>query len=110
VAIDASVRIRSIVPAWSDRLRWTSLHTLFGGRVGRSQHVDRVELARRRFRWLTAFSLWAAGWRFSRRQLLRGRRDHVYEAALYRLREQDFGELRHHGGISPAWAGGPGLV
>lgn len=33
-----------------------------------------------------------------------------YEAALYRLREHDFGELRHHGGISPAWAGGPGLV
>ena len=26
-----------------------------------------------------------------------------YGAALYRLREQDFGELRHHGGVSPAW-------
>ncbi|MFF1876925.1 GMC family oxidoreductase [Leifsonia sp. NPDC058230] len=26
-----------------------------------------------------------------------------YGAALYRLREADFGELRHHGGISPAW-------
>jgi choline dehydrogenase-like flavoprotein len=26
-----------------------------------------------------------------------------YGAALFRLREQDFGELRHHGGISPAW-------
>lgn len=26
-----------------------------------------------------------------------------YGAALYRLREQDFGELRHHAGISPAW-------
>ena len=26
-----------------------------------------------------------------------------YGAALYRLRTQDFGELRHHGGISPAW-------
>ena len=26
-----------------------------------------------------------------------------YGAALYRLREQDFGELQHHGGISPAW-------
>ena len=26
-----------------------------------------------------------------------------YGAALYRLRQQDFGELRHHGGISPAW-------
>ncbi len=26
-----------------------------------------------------------------------------YGAALYRLRERDFGELRHHGGISPAW-------
>jgi choline dehydrogenase-like flavoprotein len=26
-----------------------------------------------------------------------------YGAALYRLRNEDFGELRHHGGISPAW-------
>jgi choline dehydrogenase-like flavoprotein len=26
-----------------------------------------------------------------------------YGAALFRMREQDFGELRHHGGISPAW-------
>ena len=26
-----------------------------------------------------------------------------YGAALYRMREQDFGELKHHGGISPAW-------
>jgi choline dehydrogenase-like flavoprotein len=26
-----------------------------------------------------------------------------YGAALFRLRLQDFGELRHHGGISPAW-------
>ncbi len=26
-----------------------------------------------------------------------------YGAALYRLREEDFGELKHHGGISPAW-------
>jgi choline dehydrogenase-like flavoprotein len=26
-----------------------------------------------------------------------------YGAALYRLREKDFGELTHHGGISPAW-------
>jgi choline dehydrogenase-like flavoprotein len=26
-----------------------------------------------------------------------------YGAALYRLRAEDFGELRHHGGISPAW-------
>ena len=25
-----------------------------------------------------------------------------YGSALFRLREQDFGELRHHGGISPA--------
>src|SRR4029078_6443139 len=24
-------------------------------------------------------------------------------AALYRLRREDFGELRHHDGISPAW-------
>lgn len=27
----------------------------------------------------------------------------MYGAALLRLREQDFGELRHHDGISPAW-------
>ena len=27
----------------------------------------------------------------------------LYGAALYRMREEDFGELRHHGGISPAW-------
>src|SRR3954451_14541385 len=26
-----------------------------------------------------------------------------YGAALYRLRERDFGELQHHGGTSPAW-------
>jgi len=26
-----------------------------------------------------------------------------YGAALFRLRKRDFGELRHHGGISPAW-------
>jgi choline dehydrogenase-like flavoprotein len=26
-----------------------------------------------------------------------------YGAALFRLRERDFGVLRHHGGISPAW-------
>jgi choline dehydrogenase-like flavoprotein len=26
-----------------------------------------------------------------------------YGAALFRLRPQDFGELRHYGGISPAW-------
>src|SRR5438034_41001 len=26
-----------------------------------------------------------------------------YGAALFRLRQRDFGELRHHGGISPAW-------
>src|SRR4051794_39205364 len=26
-----------------------------------------------------------------------------YGAALYRLRERDFTELKHHGGISPAW-------
>lgn len=29
-----------------------------------------------------------------------------YGAALYRLRERDFGELQHHGGISPAWTVG----
>jgi choline dehydrogenase-like flavoprotein len=27
----------------------------------------------------------------------------MYGAALYRLRAEDFGELRHHDGISPAW-------
>jgi len=26
-----------------------------------------------------------------------------YGAALFRLRAEDFGELRHHGGVSPAW-------
>jgi choline dehydrogenase-like flavoprotein len=26
-----------------------------------------------------------------------------YGSALFRLREEDFGELRHHGGLSPAW-------
>ena len=26
-----------------------------------------------------------------------------YGAALFRLREKDFGEIRHHGGVSPAW-------
>jgi choline dehydrogenase-like flavoprotein len=27
----------------------------------------------------------------------------LYGAALYRLRAEDFGELHHHDGISPAW-------
>ncbi len=27
----------------------------------------------------------------------------VYGAALLRFRKEDFGEIRHHGGISPAW-------
>jgi choline dehydrogenase-like flavoprotein len=27
----------------------------------------------------------------------------MYGAALFRLRKEDFGELKHHGGISPAW-------
>ncbi len=27
----------------------------------------------------------------------------LYGAALYRLRQEDFGEIRHHDGISPAW-------
>jgi choline dehydrogenase-like flavoprotein len=27
-----------------------------------------------------------------------------YGAALFRLRSEDFGELKHHGGVSPAWA------
>lgn len=31
-----------------------------------------------------------------------------YGAALFRMREQDFGELVHHGGISPAWPIGYG--
>jgi choline dehydrogenase-like flavoprotein len=26
-----------------------------------------------------------------------------YGAALFRLRQEDFGEIRHHGGISPGW-------
>jgi len=26
-----------------------------------------------------------------------------YGAALFRLRQRDFGEIRHHGGVSPAW-------
>src|SRR5690349_24359042 len=26
-----------------------------------------------------------------------------YGAALFRLRRQDFGEIRHHGGLSAAW-------
>src|SRR5262245_55196175 len=26
-----------------------------------------------------------------------------YGAALFRLRKEDFGEMKHHGGISPAW-------
>jgi choline dehydrogenase-like flavoprotein len=26
-----------------------------------------------------------------------------YGAALFRLRQEDFGEVRHHGGVSPAW-------
>jgi choline dehydrogenase-like flavoprotein len=27
----------------------------------------------------------------------------MYGAALYRLRKEDFGELKHHDGISPPW-------
>ncbi|MGA9284365.1 MAG: GMC family oxidoreductase [Solirubrobacteraceae bacterium] len=27
----------------------------------------------------------------------------MYGAALYRMRAEDFGELKHHGGMSPAW-------
>jgi choline dehydrogenase-like flavoprotein len=27
----------------------------------------------------------------------------MYGAALYRMRERDFGELQHHDGVSPAW-------
>lgn len=32
----------------------------------------------------------------------------VYGAALLRFRKEDFGEIRHHGGISPAWPIGYG--
>jgi choline dehydrogenase-like flavoprotein len=32
----------------------------------------------------------------------------LYGAALYRLREEDFGELRHHDGVSPEWPIGYG--
>jgi choline dehydrogenase-like flavoprotein len=35
--------------------------------------------------------------------LRRGPRDQVLRAALYRLRAEDFRELRHHDGASPAW-------
>lgn len=27
----------------------------------------------------------------------------MYGAALFRMRREDFGEVRHHGGVSPAW-------
>ena len=27
----------------------------------------------------------------------------VYGAALFRMRKEDFGEIKHHGGLSPAW-------
>jgi choline dehydrogenase-like flavoprotein len=27
----------------------------------------------------------------------------MYGAALFRLRKEDFGEIKHHGGLSPAW-------
>jgi choline dehydrogenase-like flavoprotein len=27
----------------------------------------------------------------------------MYGAVLFRLRQQDFGEIKHHGGVSPAW-------
>src|SRR5206468_5252173 len=29
----------------------------------------------------------------------------LYGAALYRLRPEDFGQLQHHDGVSPAWPG-----
>jgi choline dehydrogenase-like flavoprotein len=32
-----------------------------------------------------------------------GGKTKMYGAALFRLRKEDFGEVRHHGGISPAW-------
>ena len=35
--------------------------------------------------------------------LLRGRRHRSYGAALHWLRREDFGELKHHDGLSPAW-------
>ena len=27
----------------------------------------------------------------------------MYGAVLFRLRQQDFGQIKHHGGVSPAW-------
>lgn len=30
----------------------------------------------------------------------------LYGAALYRMRAEDFGELKHHDGISPPWPRG----
>src|SRR5437899_1405879 len=37
-------------------------------------------------------------------QLLRvGGNTKFYGAALFRLRKEDFGEIAHHGGLSPAW-------
>jgi len=35
--------------------------------------------------------------------LFRRRRHQVFGAALYRLRKEDFGALRHYDGVSPAW-------
>ena len=35
--------------------------------------------------------------------LLRRGATKVFGAALYRLRKEDFGELKHYDGVSPAW-------
>ena len=35
--------------------------------------------------------------------VLRRRQHEVLRAILFRLRERDFGEVRHYGGVSPAW-------
>src|SRR5262245_38713608 len=32
-----------------------------------------------------------------------GGNTNFYGAALFRLRKEDFGEIRHHSGLSPAW-------
>jgi len=39
----------------------------------------------------------------SAHELLRRRQHKFYGAALFRLRKEDFGEIHHHGGVSPAW-------
>ena len=58
-----------------------------------NRYVSRGHLVRRR-----------AASRSSRRvHYFVGGATKLYGAALYRLRKEDFGELQHHDGISPAW-------